>query len=139
MKALKIIASVLALGLSFTATANAQRTMDAYQAAQAANKVRQVTYSCTTGGTVQVNYGFNNQELPTYAEANLGGKTRFLPINLARSDISGTTFGDDNGWQISGTALQLNNYHRSDVLIHDPAAQTAYKGCYVVGTKRIKG
>ena len=137
MKALKIIAPVLALGLSFTATANAQRTMDAHQAAQAANKVRQVTYSCTTGGTVQVNYGFNNQELPTYAEANLGGKTRFLPINLVESIGELMIFGDDNDWQIFGLYLQLDNDHHSYVHIIDPDAEASYR-CDVVGTKRIK-
>lgn len=41
MKALKIIAPVLVLGLSFTAIANA---LDAYRAIQLTNKVRQVTY-----------------------------------------------------------------------------------------------
>ncbi|WP_182995085.1 hypothetical protein [Moraxella catarrhalis] len=41
MKALKIIAPVLALGLSFTAIANA---LDAHRAIQLTNKVRQVTY-----------------------------------------------------------------------------------------------
>lgn len=44
MKALKIIAPVLALGLSFTAIANAKDTMSVRSAKQLANKVHQVTY-----------------------------------------------------------------------------------------------
>ncbi|WP_457920461.1 ACP-like domain-containing protein [Moraxella catarrhalis] len=45
-----------------------------------------------------MNYGFNNQGLPIYAEANLGGKTRFLPINLVESIGELMIFGDDNDW-----------------------------------------
>lgn len=44
MKALKIIAPVLALGLSFTTIANAKDTMSVRSAKQLANKVHQVTY-----------------------------------------------------------------------------------------------
>lgn len=157
MKALKIIAPVLALGLSFTAIANAKDTMSVRSAKQLANKVHQVTYSCPTGSfptgdTVQVNYGFSDQGLPTYAEANLGGKTRFLPINLVESAGNSMHFGDDKGWQISGFylqldndhhSLQLDNDHHSDILIYpdDADAKASYASylCDVVGTKRIKG
>ena len=145
MKALKIIAPVLALGLSFTAIANAKDTMSVRSAKQLANKVHQVTYSCTTGDTVQVNYGFSDQALPTYAEANLGGKTRFLPINLVESAGNSMHFGDDNDWQILGFYLQLDNDHHSlqlgkdhhsDIIIY-PDAESRYL-CDVIGTKRIK-
>lgn len=44
MKALKIIAPVLALGLSFTAIANAKDTLPVRSAKQLTNTVRQVTY-----------------------------------------------------------------------------------------------
>lgn len=152
MKALKIIAPVLALGLSFTAIANAKDTMPVRSAKQLTNTVRQVTYSCPTGSfptgdTVQVNYGFSDQALPTYAEANLGGKTRFLPINLVESAGNFMHFGDDKDWQILGVYLQLDNDHHSlqldkdhhsDIIIHDLAAKAEYV-CDVVGTKRIKG
>lgn len=139
MKALKIIAPVLALGLSFTTIANA---LDAHRAIQLTNKVRQVTYSCPTGSfptgdTVQVNYGFNDQGLPTYAEANLGGKTRFLPINLVESAGNFMHFGDDKDWQIFGVYLQLDNDRHSGIHIY-PDAEPSYR-CDVVGTKRIKG
>ena len=108
-----------------------------------------------------MNYGFSDQALPTYAEANLGGKTRFLPINLVESAGNSMHFGDDKGWQISGFYLQLDNDHHSlqldndhhslqlgkdhhsDILIYpdDADAKASYASylCDVVGTKRIKG
>lgn len=137
MKALKIIAPVLALGLSFTAIANAKDTLSVRSAKQLANKVRQVTYSCPTGDTVQVNYGFNDQGLSTYAEANLGGKTRFLPLNWTESGGEAMTFGDDKDWQIFGVYLQPDNDRHSGIHIY-PDAEPSYR-CDVVGTKRIKG
>lgn len=90
-----------------------------------------------------MNYGFSDQALPTYAEANLGGKTRFLPINLTESVGNFMHFGDDNDWQISGVYLQLDKDHHSDILIYpdDADAKASYASylCDVVGTKRIKG
>lgn len=139
MKTLKIITPLFALGMGLSSIAHAQATMDAATADNSAVKVRQVTYKCATGGTTKVTYGFNQQKLPTYAEANLGGKTRFLPINLNRSDLAGTFFGDENSWQIGTDALTLGNYHKSDMLIQDPSANIAYKSCKVVKIKYIKG
>lgn len=151
MKALKIIAPVLALGLSFTAIANAKDTLPVRSAKQLTNTVRQVTYSCPTGSfptgdTVQVNYGFSDQALPTYAEANFGGKTRFLPINLVESGDKVMIFGDGNDWQIAGFYLQLDNDHHSLQLDNDHHSgidiyldAKAEYACDVVGTKRIKG
>ncbi|EGE12681.1 hypothetical protein ABZS47_01565 [Moraxella catarrhalis] len=83
-----------------------------------------------------MNYGFNDQGLPTYAEANFGGKTRFLLINLVESIGELMIFGDDNDWQIFGLYLQLDNDHHSGIDIYlDAKAEYA---CDVVGTKRIK-
>ncbi|RKM31132.1 hypothetical protein [Moraxella catarrhalis] len=99
-----------------------------------------------------MNYGFSDQGLPTYAEANLGGKTRFLPINLVESVDEFMHFGDDNDWQIAGRYLQLDNDHHSlqlgkdhhsGIRIYpddaDAKASYASYACGVVGTKRIKG
>lgn len=84
-----------------------------------------------------MNYGFSDQALPTYAEANFGGKTRFLPINLVESGDKVMIFGDGNDWQIAGLYLQLDNDHHSGIDIYlDAKAEYA---CDVVGTKRIKG
>ncbi|MPX29914.1 hypothetical protein D6D74_00005 [Moraxella catarrhalis] len=84
-----------------------------------------------------MNYGFNDQGLPTYAEANLGGKTRFLPLNWTESGGEAMTFGDDKDWQIFGVYLQPDNDRHSGIHIY-PDAEPSYR-CDVVGTKRIKG
>lgn len=138
MKAVKIVAPLLACGVLFSGVASAE-VMEPSEAHATATKVRQVTYSCNKGGQIKVKYGFNKQNLPTYAEAHLGGKTRFLPINLARSDIAGTFFGDDNSWTIGGSALTLHNYHKSDVLIQNPNSEIQYKSCKVANVKKLKG
>lgn len=85
-----------------------------------------------------MNYGFNDQGLPTYAEANFGGKTRFLPINLVESGDEVMIFGDGNDWQIAGLYLQLDNDHHSLQLDNDYLDAKAEYACDVVGTKRIK-
>ena len=139
MKAVKFIAPIFVLGVAFTGVAHAEATMDAAKADKTATKVRQVSYSCGIGGAVKVTYGFNKQKLPTYAKVNLGGKTRFLPINLNRSDVAGTLFGDENSWMLGTDALTLGNYHRSDIIIQDPESQLSYKDCRVVYTKKVKG
>lgn len=138
MKTAKIIAPLLACGVLFSGVASAE-VMDPAQADTTTTKVRQVTYSCAKGGNIKVTYGFNKQNLPTYAQAHLGGKTRFLPINLAHSDIAGTSFGDDNSWNIGTNALTLNNYHKSDILVQDPDSRITHKTCKVASTKKIKG
>lgn len=139
MKTLKTLASLLVFGALLSGTAHAEQTMDAHEADRTTTKIRQVTYKCATGGTVKVNYGFNKQKLPTYAQVHLGGKTRFLPINLAHSDLAGTFFGDENSWRIGAGALTLGNYHKSDVLIQDPDSNITYKTCKVTHTKKVKG
>lgn len=139
MKAVKFITSVFACGVLFTGVSHASDLMDARQADETATKVRQVTYQCAKGGNVKVTYGFNAQKLPTFAQAHLGGKTRFLPINLKHSDMVGTSFGDENSWKIGGSAITLGNYHKSDVIIQDPNSVIEYKTCKVVATKKVKG
>lgn len=139
MKTLKMIAPVFILGMAFSGVANASDLMDARTADKSATKVREVTYQCAIGGKVVVNFGFNKQKLPTFAESHLGGKTRFLPINLKHSDIAGTLFGDENGWRIGASAITLGNYHKSDILVEDPNSVITYKHCKVVKVKKIKG
>lgn len=138
MKKVLLTMLVLVFGMTF-ATAHAQEMMDAHQADKTTTKIRKVSYQCATGGKILVKYGFNRQKQPTYAEAHLGGKSRFLPINLAQSDVAGTFFGDENSWQIGTDALTLNNYQRTDVLIQDPDAKIIYKTCKVVSHQRVKG
>ncbi len=139
MKTLKILAPIFALGMALSGAAHAGDLMDARTAADTATKIRQVTYQCTTGGKVAVKFGFNKQNLPTFAEAHLGGKTRFLPINLAHSDIASTSFGDENSWTIGSSAMTLANYHKSDILVMDPNAVIEHKYCKVTNVKKLKG
>lgn len=84
-------------------------------------------------------YGFNEQYLPTFAEANLNGKKRFLPINLARSDDTMTIFGEEENFSVMTGPLRLNNYHKSSANIQNAKSEILYKGCDVASIKKLKG
>ena len=88
---------------------------------------------------ISVTYGFNKQNLPTFAEAHLNGKKRFLPINLGRSDDVDTVFGDEDNYSIMSSELRLGNYHKSSINIQDASSKIVYKGCDVKSIKKIKG
>lgn len=141
MKALKILAPVaLALTALTAPIAHANDTMDEQQAVSTTTKVRQVNYACTSGGQVSVKYGFNRQNLPTYAQAYVGGKIRFMPINLAKSDSVGTSFGAENGYMLGTEALTLHNYHTAGMVgIQNHASEFTHKDCRVKSVKKIKG
>ncbi|PSJ81018.1 adhesin [Neisseria iguanae] len=111
------------------------------EAREITTKVRQVTYNCSIGGRVGVTYGFDKQKYPTYAQARLGGKNRFLPINWQHSDVAtdSFSFGDENTWTIGGSSLTLGSYHNSNVLILSPGSKISYKNCKVASIKKVKG
>lgn len=131
-----ILAATLASG---SALAYSEQVMDAATSHDTAVKVRQVNYSCQNNNKVSVTYGFNKQNLPTYASANLNGKDRFLPINLGRSDDVDTVFGDEDNYSIMSSALSLGNYHKSSINIQDASSKIVYKGCDVKSIKKLKG
>lgn len=131
-----ILAATLASG---SALAYSEQVMDAATSHDTAVKVRQVNYSCQNNNKVSVTYGFNKQNLPTYASVNLNGKDRFLPINLGRSDDVDTVFGDEDNYSIMSSALSLGNYHKSSVNIQDASSKIVYKGCDVKSIKKLKG
>ncbi|WP_323843443.1 DUF7606 domain-containing protein [Moraxella sp. Pampa] len=139
MKILKKIAPVFIMGVALSGVASASDLMDARTADETATKIREVTYQCKIGGKVKVNFGFNEQKLPTFAESYLGGKVRFLPINLTHSNIASTLFGDENSWMIGSSAITLGNYHKSDILVQDPDSVIAYKHCKVIKVNKLKG
>lgn len=116
-------------------------TMDAREAADTAVKERQVSYVCSNKRSVKITYGFNEQGLPTFAEASLNGKNRFMPINLARSNNVNTNFGDENNFSLMsiGSDLNLSNYHRSSVNVQDPSSQILYKLCDAKSVRKIRG
>lgn len=101
---------------------------DARQADQDTVIKKVVNYKCSNGKKVKVTYGFNVQGLPTYAQAYLNGKNRFMPINLYRSDMTGTTFGDENNFSLSTGSITSKKY-RSDILVQSPSSEILYKNC----------
>lgn len=133
----KIIAAAFTALLAATASA---QPMDAQQAHDNTVKIRQVSYSCQGNRSLTVQYGFNAQGLPTYAQANVNGKQRFMPINLGRSDTVDTVFGDENNFSLSASAITLNNYHRTPLVgIMSPGSEFTHKSCTPRSSRRIKG
>ena len=124
---------------SGSAMAYSDKVMEPSESYDSAVKHRQVNYTCQNNKKVSVTYGFNKQNLPTFAEANLNGKKRFLPINLGRSDMVDTVFGDEENFSIMTGALRLNNYHKSPANIQDASSEIIYKGCNVKSIKKLKG
>ena len=131
-----ILISMLGSG---SAMAYSDKVMEPSESYDSAVKHRQVNYTCQNNKKVSVTYGFNKQNLPTFAEANLNGKKRFLPINLGRSDMVDTVFGDEENFSIMTGALRLNNYHKSSANIQDASSEIIYKGCNVKSVKKLKG
>jgi len=131
-----ILMSMLGSG---SAMAYSDKVMEPSESYDSAVKHRQVNYTCQNNKKVSVTYGFNKQNLPTFAEANLNGKKRFLPINLGRSDMVDTVFGDEEYFSIMTGALRLNNYHKSSANIQDASSEIIYKGCNVKSIKKLKG
>ena len=131
-----ILMSMLGSG---SAMAYSDKVMEPSESYDSAVKHRQVNYTCQNNKKVSVTYGFNKQNLPTFAEANLNGKKRFLPINLGRSDMVDTVFGDEENFSIMTGALRLNNYHKSSANIQDASSEIIYKGCNVASIRKLKG
>ncbi|WP_243453024.1 DUF7606 domain-containing protein [Psychrobacter coccoides] len=127
-----------ALG-SGSALAYSDQVMEPSESYDTAIKHRQVNYTCQNNNKISVTYGFNKQYLPTFAEANLNGKKRFLPINLARTDNISTVFGDEENFSIMTGPLRLNNYHKSSANIQNANSEILYKGCNVASIVKLKG
>lgn len=135
---LKFITSAFAL-VATMGVAHADDLMDARQADESAVNKREVTYQCQGKKSVKVTYGFNKQKQPTYAQATLNGKSRFMPINLAHSDSVGTRFGDDDNFSLGASAITLANYHKVGVdTIQSPASDILYKDCTVKSAKKVR-
>ncbi|MDO4451175.1 MAG: adhesin [Moraxella sp.] len=134
---IKLLASVFAL-VATMGVAHADDMMDARKADESTVNKRQVTYQCQGKKSIKVTYGFNKQNQPTYAQATLNGKTRFMPINLAHSDNVDTWFGNDNNFNLSTPAMTLANYHKTSIAtIQDPASNILYKDCQVKSSKKV--
>lgn len=126
---LKFATPMLVVLFSTVASAEVAEQSDAAQAYADAVSQKTINYRCDTGKRVSVTYGFNEQGLPTYAQANVSGKTRSMPINLNRTGSDGTVFGDENNFSLSGEVMDSKNYRQANTMIMNPASEILYKGC----------
>lgn len=127
MKKSLLIASVIAV--ASMPLAHADYASDSRAAHGSTKTTKTVNYQCQNGKNVRVTYGFNAQKLPTYAQANIDGKNRFLPINLNRSDNVDTVFGDSNNYSIMTDAMTLANHRSKSINIQSASGEFAFKGC----------
>ncbi len=88
-----------------------------------------VQYDCQSNKSVKVTYQFNKQGLPTSAKAMIDGRVHHMPINLSRSDNSGTVFGKDNQYVLSSGYLDSKNYKKSNILLTSPSNKILFKNC----------
>lgn len=131
------VAMVVAALTATPALAYTDQVMDPAQSYDSTVKKRQVNYTCQSNKRVSVVYGFNSANLPTYAEAVLNGKKRFLPLNLARTDNVDTVFGDEENFSIMSDAMRLNNYHRLSINVQNANSEIVFKGCNVRSVRRL--
>ncbi|MEE3699578.1 adhesin [Mannheimia haemolytica] len=127
MKKLMIFATTAMIVSNLAHAAGEQS--DAREAHESTVKTSTVKYSCQNGKKLSVKYGFNEQGIPTYAEAKLSGKKRFMPINLYTTDATGTNFGDENNFSLYGDPMEFTNHRKASVNIQSPASEILYKGC----------
>lgn len=142
MKLSKILNPLIGATIALVAVSGAAHANEtnAHEAHATTTKVRQVSYQCQSGKKLTIRYGFNRQNLPTYAQANIDGKSRFMPINLARSDSMDTVFGDENSYSLMTETMTLRNYHKLHLSgVTNAAAEFTHKGCKPKSFKRIKG
>ena len=117
MKKFVFSSIVAAVAMSGAASANAMTP-------------KTVHYSCQGGQSLNVKYFFNKQNLPTKAQAKLGGKTRVMPINLAQSDRTGTTFGRAGSYMIGTDYVDATSYNQVTLsTITAPNNKIIYKEC----------
>lgn len=88
-----------------------------------------VKYECQSGKKVLVKYGFNKEGLPTYASSYINGTSRYMPINLDRSDDVDTFFGTENTYSLSSEQMTKNNYRQQSIMIMSPSQQILFKDC----------
>ncbi|MDO4894524.1 adhesin [Moraxella sp.] len=131
MKKLATITMIALAGLSTTAFAAGAQS-DARTAHKNAVKTRTVTYACQDHQKVAVKYGFNKRNQPTYAEANLDGKRRFMPINYNNSDATATEFGDENNYSVLSDKITYKTARKGSIQIQSPDSTILYKNCKAV-------
>lgn len=89
-----------------------------------------VNYTCQGGKSINVKYFFNKQNLPTKAQAKLAGKMRIMPINLAHSSVTGTTFGKAGSYMIGTDHVDATTYNQVTLsTVTAPNNKIIYKEC----------
>ena len=133
---MKKLASILSIALLASSAGTAMASgetktpqSDEYEAAANTVMKKSVKYRCQNGKRTKVTYGFNKQGLPTYAQAYINGKTRFMPVNLYHSDIVSSAFGDENNFSLMSDVITAKNYRKSHINIQSPSSEIVYKGC----------
>lgn len=90
---------------------------------------KSVNYTCQSGKSVRVTYGFNRQGLPTYASSYIAGKSRYMPINLDRSDNVDTVFGKESAYTLSSDNMNSRNYRNASIMVTAPTQEILFKDC----------
>lgn len=124
--------AVTALAANSTFANTATQQSDAATAHKNTAKVRTITYKCQNNQKVTVKYGFNKRNQPTFAEAVLEGKKRFMPINNNLSDAASTHFGDDNNFSLGGEKMTRSTVRKPVIQIQSPSSEILYKLCKAV-------
>lgn len=89
---------------------------------------KQVAYQCQDNRRLTVSYRFNEQGIPTHASAQLNGKTRTLPYDLA-SSTNVETFFIGQGYRIGTDYMDADNYRSLPIMVTDPNDDILYKNC----------
>ena len=92
---------------------------------------RNVSVKCQGQPAIKVKYGFDKKGKPVYAEANLNGKTRFMPINENRTDNVGVVFGDDDNFSLMTGPITKKKMRGTTVSIQEPNSTFIAKNCRV--------
>lgn len=89
-----------------------------------------VHYQCQNDKHLSVRYAFNREGLPVSALVNFKRKSFKLPINLDRSDNTGTVFTGHGYTLLPGGAVDSNNYRELDgLMLQNAQDQIVAKEC----------
>lgn len=136
----KTLICMATLGLALAATSvyaqpTSQPQNDPADAQAQTVTTKSASYKCQSGKKITVTYGFNKQGLPTYAQASLNGKSRFMPTNLYRSDNMQTVFGDEDNFSWAGGYVTSKNYTKTNFTVFSPSSEILFKDCRRAGKR----
>lgn len=95
---------------------------------------RTVHYQCGAGKNLKVTYQFNDAGLPTQAKATLQGKTRTMAYNQNESDNVDTIFNSREGYRLSSSYMDSQNYREQGIVITSPKDEMLFKNCSATQT-----